>query len=599
MPPHIVHPTPPSYEIAADALAHARPIAEVAANMDLPVDPAEFFLYGNIIAKVDATQALRTDRLKLRESGKLVLVTAMTPTTKGSGKTLTTIALTDGLNRLLGGEGKPRQRATAVLREPSMGPVFGMKGGAAGGGYSQVIPMEDINLHLTGDIHAVGAAHNLLFAMAMAYAYYRKNKHGVDLTRLSWPRTVDMVDRSMREVCISASGSLKDTALRLQTRYVITAASEIMATLGIARDMDDLRQRLERVLVGYYQDGRPLTARELDAAGPMLAILLHAINPNLVQTLCGNGVFIHTGPFANIAHGNASVSALRLAVKACDYVLTEGGFGADLGAQKFLDIVARSDGLTPNAAVIVCSTRDLKHQGNANPLGASKAEQRQMRFVTSPEACLKGMWNLRIHVENLRNYGIPVVVAINRFFADTDDEIKVIKGYVRNELGAPCEEHTGFSDGADGATALAQTLVDAVETSNAEGFKHLYTLNKPVTAKIEKIATSTYRAGEVRFSRGVLSKIAQMEELGGENLNVCMSKTQFSISDDAKYLADPTGRPLTVTSVRYAGGPGWVVALCGSVFEMPGMSWDTAGARNLSLARDDGSFGGFVVKNLG
>ena len=591
-------PTPPNYKIAAAALEQARPIAEVAENMELPTTREEFFAIGPHIAKIDATQAVR--HLKHRGDAKVVLVTAMTPTPKGSGKTLTTVALTDAMNRLLGGEGEPRQRATAVLREPSMGPVFGFKGGAAGGGYSQVIPMEDINLHFTGDIHAVGSAHNLLFAMAMAYTYYRKNKHGVDLKRFCWPRAVDMVDRSLREVSLSASGKLRDSEMLLSSRYVITAASEIMATLGISRDIDDLRQRLERILVGYYTDGRPLLAKDLDAVNPMLAILLHAINPNLVQTLYGNGLFIHTGPFANIAHGNASVGALRLASKACDYVLTEGGFGADLGAEKFLDLVAPAAGLTPAGAVIVCSTRDLKHQGGVTPLGESKAEQRQMRFAPSPEDCLKGMWNLKIHVDNLRGYGIPVVVAVNRFDNDTDEEIAAIRGYVQDELGAPCEAHTGYRDGADGGLALAEALVKAVDAPVAEGagYAPLFSACQPVTEIIEQIAQKIYRAGEVRFSRGVLGRIARMEELHGGCLSVCMSKTQFSISDNADHLADPAGRPLTVTDVRYAGGPGWVVALCGKVFEMPGMSWTTAGARELALARDDEAFGGFVVKNL-
>ncbi|MBN2080780.1 formate--tetrahydrofolate ligase [bacterium] len=597
--PEIKQPVPPNYQIAADALATARPIAEVAQNMELPVDPAEFYSFGNLIAKIDATQAAR--HLKSRDDGKVILVTAMTPTPKGSGKTLTTVALTDGLNRLLGGEGEPRQRATAVLREPSMGPVFGMKGGAAGGGYSQVIPMEDINLHFTGDIHAITAAHNLLFAMAMAYTYYKDNKHGVDLRRFAWPRAVDMVDRSMRELELSASGKLKDDAMRFNARYVITAASEIMATLGISRDLDDLRLRLNRILVGYYRDGRPLTPRDLDAVNPMLAILLRAINPNLVQTLYGNGLFIHTGPFANIAHGNASVAALRLAVKACDYVLTEGGFGADLGAQKFMDLVCRAAGVTPGCVVIVCSTRDLKHQGGVEPLGKSAAEQRQMRFAPNPQDCLKGMWNLKIHVENMRKYQVPVVVAINRFDHDTDEEIAAIKSYVEDKLGAPCEAHTGYKHGADGAVALAEKIVKAIDAdvqSNAPDCAPLYSVGMHATEIIETVAREIYRAGEVRFSRGVLGRIARMEELGGVNLNVCMSKTQFSITDDPKHRADPAGRPLTVTDVRYAGGPGWIVALCGNVFEMPGMSWTTAGARELALARDDDAFGGFVVKNL-
>jgi len=603
----IKHPTPPNYIIAADALAHARPIAEVAENMELPTDPAEFYDYGHRIAKIDGTQAAR--HLRQREDGHLVLVTAMTPTSKGSGKTLTTIALVDALNRLLGGEGKPRQRATAVLREPSMGPVFGMKGGAAGGGYSQVIPMDDINLHFTGDIHAVGAAHNLLFAMAMAYAYDGKNKHGVNLKRFVWPRAVDMVDRSLREVHLSATGKWKDTEMRLRTRYVITAASEIMATLGMASDMDDLRDRLSRVLVGYYTDGNLLTARELDAVNPMLAILLHAFNPNLVQTLFGNGVFIHTGPFANIAHGNASMVAMKLGIKACDYVLTEGGFGADLGAQKFFDIVCRAGKLTPAAAVIVCSTRDLKHQGGMTPMGTTRVELKRMRFDTSVDGCISGMWNLRIHVENLKKYGIPVVVAINRFGFDTDEEIAAIIDYVESKLGVPCVAHTGYRDGADGGLKLAERLVETIDRaksgaessaeSPASGFHHLYPEALPVKRIIETIAHEIYRSGEVIYTRAADEKLARIEEMAGALLNVCMSKTQFSLTDNPKYFGNPVGRPLTVTDVRYAGGPGWVVALCGKVFEMPGMNFATCGARQLEIARDDTAFGGFVVKNLG
>ncbi len=306
----ILHPTPADYAIAADALSHARPIIDVAADMDLPTDPEEFFAFGRLIAKIDQTQAAR--HLRKRTDAELVLVTAMTPTPKGSGKTLTTIALTDALNLLLGRKGTPKQKATAVLRQPSMGPVFGNKGGAAGGGYSQCIPMQDINLHFTGDLHAITAAHNLLFAMAMAFAYEGNNKHGVDLKRFSWPRAVDMVDRSLRELSLSASGRLKDDALRINSRYVITAASEIMATVGISRNMDDLRFRLARIQLGCLKDGRPLLARDIDAVNPMLAMLLHAFNPNLVQTLGGNGIFVHCGPFANIAHGNASLAAMQL-----------------------------------------------------------------------------------------------------------------------------------------------------------------------------------------------------------------------------------------------------------------------------------------------
>lgn len=596
----ITHPTPADYAIAAEALTKALPINEVAVGMGLPTSSEEFFAFGTMIAKIDQTQAAR--HLLRRADGRLVLVTAMTPTPKGSGKTLTTIALTDALNLLLGRKGTPKQKATAVLRQPSMGPVFGNKGGAAGGGYSQCIPMQDINLHFTGDIHAITAAHNLLFAMAMAYAYEGKNKHGVDLKRFTWPRAVDMVDRSLRELGLSASGNMKDEALRINSRYVITAASEIMATVGISRNMDDLRHRLARIRVGSMKDGQPLLASDLDAVNPMLALLMHAFNPNLVQTLWGNGIFVHCGPFANIAHGNASLVAMQLGIKACDYVLTEGGFAAELGAQKFFDIVCRAGGLRPSAAVIVCSTRDLKHQGHVAPLGASPAEQRAMRFAPNVGGCLAGMWNLRLHIENLRRYGLPVVVAINRFASDADEEIEAIEGYVRDELGAPCAAHTGYRDGASGGVQLAQTLVstiDSAQQDEANGFHHLYSEQSAVVDIIEKIARSVYRAGEVRYARGVLAKVGRIEEQAGPLISVCMSKTQFSISDDATYIGDPTGRTLTVSDVRYAGGPGWVVALCGKVFEMPGMDYATCGARRMELARDDTAFGGFVLSSMG
>lgn len=595
----IKHPTPPSYLIAADALAHARPIEQVTGDMGLPTDPEEFYSYGHRIAKIDGTQAQR--HLKRRADGHIIITTAMTPTPKGSGKTLTTIVLTDALNRVLGRKGSPKQKATAVLREPSMGPVLGMKGGAAGGGYSQVIPMEDINMHFTGDIHAVGAAHNLLFAMGMAYAYEGKNRRGVNLKRFFWPRAVDMVDRSVRQIRLSASGKYVDENMRLKSRYVITAASEVMATLGLATGIDDLRRRLGRIAIGQYNSGELITAQKIDAVGAMLAILLHALNPNIVQTLAGNGVFIHTGPFANIAHGNSSVVALETAVKACDYVVTEGGFAADLGAQKFFDIVCRTTGRHPSCAVIVCSTRDLKYQGGMEPTGTSKREQRLFRFPDSVEGCLAGMWNLRIHVENLRKYNIPVVVAVNRFSFNTDAELDAIVGYVRDEIGAPCEVHSGYADGPKGAENLARTVLDIINKTHektARDFRLLYPRTMNLKAIIETIAREIYRAGEVRFGRGVHSAMASIEALHEPMLNVCMSKTQYSITDDAKYRGDPTGRPITVTKVRYAGGPGWVVALCGSVFEMPGMTYATAGARKLELERDDDAFGGFVIKNL-
>jgi formate--tetrahydrofolate ligase len=565
--------TQPDDVIATEGLSRAKPIAQIAQRMGLPTDGASMLAVGPLVAKFDARKAHQA--LSSRKPGHLILVTAMTPTKSGSGKTLSTIGLMDSLNRVVGGE---RQAATAVLRQPSMGPVFGMKGGAAGGGHAQLIPPDDINIHFTGDIHAITAAHNMLFSLGVAYAFHEKNKHGVDLNAWAFPNTVDMVDRSLRDALITPSGNLNmgsPATNAIRARWVITAASEVMATLGMSADLDDLGKRLGRLVLGAYKDGRPLTAKDVDAVPAMQAILLKALHPNLVQSLDGNGAWVHTGPFANIAHGNPSLTALKLATQGADYTLTEAGFAADLGAQKFLDIVCPAGGLTPSGAVIVCSTRDLKRQSaSGDPVD--------------------GVWNLRMHVENLKSYGIPVMAVMNRFTTDTDEEMARMVAAVEKEANIHCVPHTCHRDGSKGGEAAAKVLLDLVKQPQA--YKPLINAADPVKEKIEKVARKIYRAGEVRYAPGVEEKLVAIQKLSPTPLQVCMAKTQFSISDDGDVVSDPTGRPITITEVRYAGGPGWIVALAGKVFEMPGMSYDTAGARKISLVKDDSVFGGHRLR---
>jgi len=591
----VKYPTPPDFRIAADALAHIRPIEEIAGEYGIPINRHDFFPYGHLYAKVDHTVAKRF--FDGKPDGAIIGVTAMTPTPKGSGKTTTTIALTDALN-LLFRESGIGKRAMFVLREPSMGPTLGMKGGAAGGGYSQVLPMEDINFAFTGDIPAVTQAHNLVWTVLMAMAYDRKNIHEINPNSIDWPICYDLCDRSIRVFQLSPNGKNAGDFI-VAGRGIITAASEIMATLGISRNIENLRRRVHRIGVARTNHGRLMTIGRMDLVDAVVALLKQAINPNFVQTIAGSGGFIHTGPFANIAHGNSSIAALNLACKLSDYVVTEGGFAADLGGQKMHDLVFRASKKTPALMVIVVGTRDLKNQAGLAPLGKNTAEKAKYNYAPDTRGCIAGMANLKIHTENMRKYGIPVIVAINRFDTDTDDEIETIKKYLADELGTPAVEHTGYKNGAEGALALAQLAVYTIESTrhqSAKSYKPLYPLSFSLKEKVEVIAREIYRSGEIIYKSKADRKLKQIEDEFGSRLNICMSKTQFSISANKDLLGDPSGQPLTVSDAFYAGGPGWVVVLCGKVEMMPGMNYRTCAARKLRLVRDDSYFGGYYIE---
>ena len=587
---------PPDYVIASEALARMRPIDDIARSLDLPIDPASFFSYAGRYAKVSHRLA-RTD--SGRPKGRVVLVTAMTPTPAGSGKTLTTITLADALNLVYRRRQAPR-RASFVLRQPSEGPTLGMKGGACGGGWSQVLPMEDINLNFTGDISAVTQAHNLVWAILMTFMHQAKDRPEVDLGRIEWPRAVDLCDRSLRQFMISPDGRIDDNPRRFVSHSIVSAASEVMAVLGLARDMDDLGARLARIRVAWHTDGTPLTVGGLGIVGALQTILKHAINPNLVQTIAGTGGFIHMGPFANIAHGNSSVVALQIACRHANLVVTEGGFGADLGAQKFFDVVCRVADVRPSVAVLVFSTRDLKYQGGALPSGQADAPGGRWRFAANREACARGIENLKVHVENLRSYGVRVVAALNRFAWDEEAELAFCLSEIRARAGIPAVAHTGYTDGAEGGVALAEAvLAEAEAAEHSDGFHFLYADDAPLRTKVEAVATRIYRAAGVDWEPRALAAITAVEHEHSSRLNVVLSKTQFSLSDDAELRGvPPPGRRVRVTDILYRGGAGWVTALLGGVMLMPGMNYETCAARRLALEPQPAVFGGYVVKNL-
>ncbi|PYQ09467.1 MAG: formate--tetrahydrofolate ligase [Acidobacteria bacterium] len=589
-------PQPPDYVIATEAVKKMRPIEEIARGMGLPTDSAHFFAYAGRYAKISHRLAARPggeDR-----NGKLVLVTGMNPTPAGSGKTLTTIALTDGLN-LLFKKRSDQRRATFVLREPSVGPTLSVKGGACGGGYSQVLPMEEINLHFTGDIAAVTETHNLLWCMLMAYLSTPGSRKAIRLDSIEWPRVVDLCDRSLRQIILSPDGKIRDGRPTLRGGSIITAASELMAVLGLARDMEDLGERIGRIRVARYADDTPVTAGSLGVVGAMQALLKTAINPNLVQTIAGSGGFIHTGPFANIAHGNSSLVALRLARRHADLVVTEGGFGADLGAQKFFDVVCRTAKVRPSAAVLVFSTRDLKYHGGAKPIGADGSPGQKWRFAPDREACLRGMENLKIHAENLAKYGVKVVAAMNRFSTDEDEEIRFCLSAIKEQIGIPAVVQSGHAEGAAGGLALAEAVLKQVESAgDGESFRLLYPDRAPLKEKVETVARSIYRAEGVEYLPEAEKALEEAEAEYSSSLNVVLSKTQFSLSDNKDLLGVPPRRKVKVTGVLYRGGAGWVTVLLGDVLLMPGTNYDTCAARRLKLKADPEIFGGFLVENL-
>ena len=525
--------------------ADIKPISDIAEKLGISADELEF--YGKYKAKLPLSLLKKYEN---KEDGKLILVTAINPTPAGEGKTTVTVGLGEAMNRI----GK---KAVIALREPSMGPVFGIKGGAAGGGYAQVIPMEDINLHFTGDMHAITAANNLLCAIIDNHIQ-QGNELRIDPRRILFKRCLDMNDRALRNVVIGLGG--KVNGVPREDGFMITVASEIMAILCLSSGIKDLKDRLGSILTAYTYDGTPVYARDLNAVGSMAALLKDAIKPNLVQTLENTPALMHGGPFANIAHGCNSVTATRLALKLGDYCITEAGFGADLGAEKFLDIKCRCAGLKPSCVVIVATIRALKYNG-----GVPKTELSKENTV----ALKNGIVNLETHIENMRKYGLPVVVAINRFATDTEAEIETIEAFCK-EKDVPVSLTEVFARGGEGGKELAEKVVKTIETKEAH-FKPIYDEKLSIKEKLNVLAKEIYRAGDVAFTSNAEKAISEIEKLGKDKLPICVAKTQYSLSDDPQKLGSPKGFTLTVRDVRLSAGAGFIVALTGDIMTMPGL----------------------------
>ena len=538
-------------DIAIAQAAKLRPVADIAAELGLEDDELE--LYGKYKAKVRlAALARRQPR------GRLVLVTGINPTPAGEGKSTVTVGVTQALRRI----GK---NVALCIREPSLGPVFGVKGGAAGGGYAQVVPMEDINLHFTGDFHAIASAHNLLSALLDAHLHHG-NALGVDPRRITWPRTIDMNDRALRSIIVGLGGL--NAGPTREERFVITPASEIMAIMALATGIDDLEQRLARIIVGLTRDKRPVRASDLQAQGAMTLLLKDAINPNLVQTLEGGPAFIHCGPFGNIAHGCNSVVATKLALSLCDVVLTEAGFGADLGAEKFFDIKCRMAGLNPEAAIVVATVRALKMHGGV---------PKDRLGVADPAAVQRGATNLRRHIKNVKKFGVPLVVALNRFVGDAEAELDAVRAECAVE-GVEVELCEVWERGGEGGVAVAEAVLQLLD-SRAATFKPLYDARRPIREKIETIAREIYGAAGVTFAPAAERALEQLPALGLGETPVCMAKTQYSFSDDPAKLGAPSGFTLQVRDILPSAGAGFVVALAGDIMTMPGLSKSPAAAK--------------------
>lgn len=544
--------------------ADIKPISDIAEKLGISADELEF--YGKYKAKLPLSLLKKYEN---KEDGKLILVTAINPTPAGEGKTTVTVGLGEAMNRI----GK---KAVIALREPSMGPVFGIKGGAAGGGYAQVIPMEDINLHFTGDMHAITAANNLLCAIIDNHIQ-QGNELRIDPRRILFKRCLDMNDRALRNVVIGLGG--KVNGVPREDGFMITVASEIMAILCLSSGIKDLKNRLGSILTAYTYDGTPVYARDLNAVGSMAALLKDAIKPNLVQTLENTPALMHGGPFANIAHGCNSVTATRLALKLGDYCITEAGFGADLGAEKFLDIKCRCAGLKPSCVVIVATIRALKYNG-----GVPKVELSKENIV----ALKNGIVNLETHIENMRKYGLPVVVAINRFATDTEAEIETIEAFCK-EKDVPVSLTEVFARGGEGGKELAEKVVKTIETKEAH-FKPIYDEKLSIKEKLNVLAKEIYRAGDVVFTSNAEKAISEIEKLGKDKLPICVAKTQYSLSDDPQKLGSPKGFTLTVRDVRLSAGAGFIVALTGDIMTMPGLTKQPA-AYKIDVD-DDGNVSG-------
>lgn len=541
-------------QIAQEAIME--PIGKIAQHLEIPEDELE--LYGKYKAKISLNYWNTT--LQQKENGKLILVTAINPTPAGEGKTTTSIGLGDALHKL----GK---KTAIALREPSLGPCFGMKGGAAGGGYAQVVPMEDINLHFTGDFHAITSAHNLLAAVIDNHIQ-QGNALDLDVRRITWKRVVDLNDRALRNIICGLGG--KAHGVPRETGFDITVASEMMAILCLTSDLEDMKKRLGNIIIGYTRSGRPVRAKELNVTGALTLLFKDAIKPNLVQTLEGTPALIHGGPFANIAHGCNSVMATKYALKMADYTVTEAGFGADLGAEKFLDIKCRFTGFKPDAVVIVATIRALKMHG-----GLTKTEL----ATENIEALKKGMTNLAKHIENIQKFGLPIVVAINAFPTDTENELQELKALCES-MGASVSISEAWAKGGEGAIDLAQKVIEATEKPS--NFQYMYDVNDSIKDKINAIATKIYGADGVNYTPAVEKTIAEFEAEGLDKMPICMAKTQYSLSDDQFKLGAPTGFKITVRELRISAGAGFIVALTGNILTMPGLPKKPA-AENMDI----------------
>jgi formate--tetrahydrofolate ligase len=545
------------------------PIQEIADRIGLQPDEVE--PYGRYKAKVSLSVI---ERLKDVSDGKIVCVTGMTPTKAGEGKTTTLVGLTQGL-------GVIGKNPVACLREASVGPVFGIKGGAAGGGLTQVVPMEDLNLHFTGDIHAIGAANNLLAAMIDA-SILHGNPHKIDALRIGWRRAVDMNDRALRQIVVGLGG--RANGYPRETGFDITAASEVMAIMAVSRDLHDLRQRIAKITAAYsYDGGKPITAEDLGAAGAMTVLLKDALKPNLVQTLEGQPVMMHCGPFANIAHGNNSLVADLVAMKLGDYVVTESGFGSDMGMEKFFDIVCRFGGLIPSAAVLVTTVRAIKHHGGVT-------DDPRVDRAAGRQAIELGMANVRRHLKIIKTFGVPAVVAVNRRPGDTNEEVELVKRLALEEGAFGAEVNDGFTRGGIGVADLASAVVDACEEPNS--FHHLYEDDAPIEDKIEAVAKKVYGARDVYYYPEAEQKIAQFTRDGLASYPVCMAKTHLSLSSDPQLLGAPENFTLPVRDVRAYTGAGWLVPLCGDITQMPGLS-KTPAALNVDIDAEGRTVGLF------
>ena len=548
---------PTDYEIAQGV--DTDPITEVVEPLGLGGDDLD--LYGDDTAKLtfDAIERVRESD---RDNGEMILVTGMTPTPMGEGKTVTTVGLSQAFNQI-------GEDALAAIREPSLGPVFGVKGGAAGGGYSQVLPMEDINLHFTGDLHALTSAHNLISTMLDNHIK-QGNELDIAVNWVEWPRAMDMNDRVLRETVIGLGGDV--TGVPREDGFILTAASELMAVLCLADDLEDLKERVARIVVAYDEDGDPVTADDIEATGAVTILLKDALKPNVVQTIEGTPAFVHGGPFANIAHGTNSLIADDVARKLSEYLITEAGFGSDLGAEKFMNVVCRFGDMEPAAVTLVASIRALKYHGKDMwPADLDALEP------TDVEAVREGFENLDAHVRNLRKFGVPVVVALNRFPGDADEEVEAVLDHCRDDLGIEAAESTVFGEGGEGGADLARKLINSIEENDDE-FEYLYDADDSIETKIETIATEIYGAESVTFQSSAQDDIDRMESLGFDDVPVVMSKTFHSLSDTAEWKGAPTGWELEIQEIYPSAGAGFLVALTSDVLTLPGLPADPAAA---------------------